>query len=301
VAIEYDARDRYLARRDKGAKVEIVAPEGIPLNFVIAPAGDRASAFIIDALILLGSIILIAFAAAWGFGMSGFYSWVGVFVQLAIFLGGNFYFTWFELRWQGRTPGKRAVGIRVIDAAGGPLTADAVIGRNLMRQLEVLIPMGLIAKPDLLWPTAGAGVRALCLLWVFAIALMPIWNKHRLRVGDMIAGTMVVLAPKSILLEDTAAAPPKAATTYQFTKEQLDVYGIYELQVLEDVLRVDGEGKDKGSIDLVCEKIKVKIGWDRMQWSVDARLFLREFYAALRARLEQKMLFGKRKEDKYAR
>jgi hypothetical protein len=51
----------------------------------------------------------------------------------------------------------------------------------------------------------------------------------------------------------------------------------------------------------VAEKIKVKIGWDRERWRVDNDRFLREFYAALRARLEHRMLLGERKEDKYSK
>ena len=51
----------------------------------------------------------------------------------------------------------------------------------------------------------------------------------------------------------------------------------------------------------VCESIKTKIEWDRFSWNVDPERFLREFYAALRARLEKKMLFGKRQKDKYSR
>jgi uncharacterized RDD family membrane protein YckC len=304
--IQYDARDRFLARRDKGEKVEVVTPEGTPLPFTIAPAGDRMSAFFLDALILFGAIIVIVFLAVHAFGMEGLGSWIGVFVQLALFLGGNFYFTIFEMRWQGRTPGKRVVGIRVCDAAGGPLTADAVIARNLMRQLEIFIPFALIANPDALWPGASGWVRTLCCIWLIAFALMPLWNKHRMRIGDLVAGTIVVLAPKSLLLEDIGSRPvlatAAAQTTYSFATEQLDVYGIYELQVLEDLLRDVNQGKsNEESVHVVCEKIKTKIRWNRGDWKVNDWRFLSDFYTALRARLEQKMLFGKKKADKHAK
>ncbi len=242
----------------QGEKVEIVTPEGIPLRFTIATFGDRVNAFALDALIIVGTILILAFLAlaafrAGAFGSSGLGSWVGVFLQLAFFLGANFYFTWFETRGQGRTPGKRAIGIRVIDAAGGPLTADAVIARNLMRQLEVLIPIGLISNPEILWPDTNGWVRALAFIWIIAFALMPLWNKHRMRIGDLVAGTMVVIAPRAVLLGDIGARPSVATAaasgpTYTFTAEQLDIYGIYELQVLEDLLRAHDEEKPTGSL-----------------------------------------------------
>ena len=44
------------------------------------------------------------------------------------------------MRWRGITPGKRVFGLRVIDRGGGALRADAVIARNLMREIEVFLP-----------------------------------------------------------------------------------------------------------------------------------------------------------------
>ncbi len=75
--------------------------------------------------------------------------------------------------------------------------------------------------------------------------------------------------------------------------------------MLEKVLRVEATGPASDAarteaIELVCEKIKVKIRWDRTRWDVSGERFLGEFYAALRAHLERKMLFGKRQEDKFS-
>ena len=52
------------------------------------------------------------------------------------------------------------------------------------------------------------------------------------------------------------------------------------------------------AITTVCDKIRVKIGFEGN--IVDSERFLRDFYAAQRAQLEQKMLFGQRREDKYS-
>ena len=88
----------------------------------------------------------------------------------------------------------------------------------------------------------------------------------------------------------------KAEPTFTFTREQLDMYGVYELQVLEDLLRQHRASRE--TLEAVCEKIKTKIGWDPARWDVRTRLFLQDFYDAQRGRLEQRLLFGDRQERK---
>ena len=125
--------------------------------------------------------------------------------------------------------------------------------------------------------------------------------------GDLIGGTLVVLAPKHELLDDVATAEivrwdesVEVEARYRFTREQLDLYGIRELQVLEDVLR-DGESATPPPdhdrlLGRISEKVRAKIDWPEEQ--VDDHAFLHAFYRAQRARLEQQMLFGKRRERK---
>lgn len=81
---------------------------------------------------------------------------------------------------------------------------------------------------------------------------------------------------------------------YRFGEAELSVYGEYELQTLERVLR-DGRPE---AMAAVAEAICRKIGW--APGSGDERAFLEAFYAQLRARLEGGMRFGKRKADKFS-
>lgn len=287
--------ERYLRRRDEGAVKEILTPEGVPLHFTVAPLSSRFGALALDLLFMICGFFL---AAAPGVVMlivgvgSGFaMAWIG----LAFFFLTNFYFIFFEIRRQGSTPGKRIAGIKVIDRHGGVLTAEAIFARNLTRQVELFIPLILILS---LWVLAAGSSGALPLLggvWVFIVALLPAFNREHLRAGDMIAGTIVVLAPRAVLFKDLVQEV-KAADHFEFTPEQLGVYGVYELQVLEDLLRQDAGG-DRAALELVCMKIREKIGWDLTTW-VDPWKFLNDFYAAQRARLERGMLLGKRKETK---
>jgi uncharacterized RDD family membrane protein YckC len=296
---------------ESGTIVQVLTPEGVPLQLRAALAGDRLGAFLIDVLILLAFNTALVVGTFFATRADLRTSWLGAFTQLTLFLSWNFYFVFFELRWQGATPGKRLVGLRVVDRRGGPLSADAVIVRNLTRDVEFFMPLQALFLGGGLIAGSSGWTRFVGALWLFVLAFLPLFNKLRLRIGDIVAGTVVVVRPKTVLLADqgahAVAAPAAAAApalAFQFTDEALDVYGIYELQVLEEVLRRGAEGGPEGflAMDAVADKIQRKIGWmppgDRRP---DPARFLRDFYAALRARLEHKMLLGEKKLDKFSR
>jgi hypothetical protein len=121
----------------------------------------------------------------------------------------------------------------------------------------------------------------------------------------MVAGTWVVAEPKPVLLPELAASAGSAAgptrDDYRFTAPQLVVYGVKELQVLEDVLR--SAGRDSARLhDDVARRIARKIGYALPDGSgFDATAFLEAFYAAQRRRLEAELAFGRRRRDKHDR
>jgi len=209
----------------------------------------------------------------------------------------TFYFAFFELAWQGQTPGKRRLRIRAVEARGGPLTAEAIIARNLTRELELFLPMAALFAPEALFAGAPSWARLAATVWMLVFGFLPLFNRDRLRVGDLVAGTVVVRTPDAVLLEDLAVA--RAREAIGFTDEQLDVYGVYELQVLEDVLRRRGQAGSGDALRTVAAKIREKIRWEGP--AIADEPFLDAFYAALRARLERRLLFGKRRADKHDR
>jgi uncharacterized RDD family membrane protein YckC len=282
----------------------IETPEGVILPIELGQRGERAVAFILDFLIVMGIIIalyLLLIVVILG-GKFGGIGWLFALVMLASFFIRSFYFAFFELRWQGRTPGKRTMGLRVIDRAGGPLTPQAVLARNLMREVEVFLPITVLISGTFkgeIWETLAT------IGWLAVFMFMPLFNRDALRVGDMIAGTWVVSAPKALLLRDLAhgeatdAAEAPASTYYNFTTKQLDAYGIYELQTLEGVLR--DQRPTAGEVRAeVAKRIRNKIGMPPADpANPDTERFLAEFYTAMRARLERRMLFGIRRRDKH--
>lgn len=277
---------------------EVVTPEGVPVRFAVAPAGDRLGAFVLDLLaiaaLVLALVIPLGLLAARGLLEGDLVLAVAV---LAVFLVRTFYFAFFELVWQGQTPGKRRLRIRAVEARGGPLTAEAIIARNLTRELELFLPMAALFAPEALFAGAPAWARLAASAWMLAFGFLPLVNRDRLRVGDLVAGTVVVRTPDAVLLEDLALT--RAREALAFSDEQLDVYGVFELQVLEDVLRRRGQPGHDEAVRTVAGKIREKLRWEG--GAVPDEPFLDAFYAALRARLERRLLFGRRRADKHDR
>jgi uncharacterized RDD family membrane protein YckC len=277
---------------------EVVTPEGVPVRFAVALAGDRLGAFLLDVTAILGIVLAIVVPlgvlAARGLFEADV---VMAAAFLAVFLVRTFYFTFFELSWQGQTPGKRRLRIRAVEARGGPLTAEAIIARNLTREIELFLPMIALFAPGALFGGAPGWARLAALAWMLVFGFLPLFNKDRLRVGDLVGGTVVVRTPDAVLLEDLAAA--RAREAIAFTDAQLDVYGVYELQVLEDVLRGRGRAGHEEAIRTVAAKVREKVGWAGPAFPDEP--FLDAFYAALRGRLERRLLFGKRRADKHDR
>ncbi len=293
----------------RGVPVPVVTPEGVPLVFHAASLSDRFVAILFDLGLVFGTIFLFALLLVLAGGAGDETS--GVAMSLVVFLMRFGYFTASELRRRGSTFGKRRVGLRVVDAAGGPLTAEAVVVRNLLRELELFLPLTLALGVAAGSFGSSATVAWLAVVWAFGFGLVPLFNARRMRIGDLFAGTLVVVVPRTALLADVSHAEAKPATggaaaatlpAYAFSDAQLDVYGEYELQVLEDVLRKGKSGlQGTKPFVVVAERIAQKVGWTAPVRGADALPFLQAYYAALRARLEHRRLLGRRKADQHDR
>jgi uncharacterized RDD family membrane protein YckC len=284
-----DAAARVL-RRNWRARREIITPEGVPLTVELAEYSERAIALLVDMTILI--VASIAALLMLGFltlkGVSGVI-FVAVLLLVAFFLR-TVYFIHFELSGNGATPGKRIVGIRVADRRGGPLLPSAVIARNLTRELEIFVPLGLLIS------ASGGGVRYLLLIgWLVCAATLLFLSRDRMRAGDLIAGTIVIALPRQRLLGDLV----ETRARFTFADRQLRAYGARELQVLEDLLRCQDDAETRTLLRDVCDRICRKIGWTDPLPAAETARFLRDFYTAQRAFLEREQLFGRPRADKF--
>lgn len=156
-------------------EVSIKTPEYVNLRFQSANLGSRALAFIIDNIIIFFAQLLIILLGI--FAIGGFESFLNMvesslfvvaLVLLLLFVLNYGYYIFFEYFLTGQTPGKKITGIRVIQDNGHNITLLSSITRNLMRLIDTL-------------PTG-----------YFLGILMVFFHSENKRIGDLVAGTIVV-------------------------------------------------------------------------------------------------------------
>lgn len=278
----------------KHGRRHLVTPEGVDLQMELADVGARVGAFAIDLTIMT----LVLIAAAFVLGSMSLYSseLAEIILTLVAFVLRSFYFTLFELGRRAATPGKMMLKIRVAARGRARLSAASVFARNALREIGFFLPLMFLFGIGM--GGVDGWMSLLASIWAGIFLFFPLFNKDRLRVGDLVAGTWVVRAPRPMLAADliTTDRPEYEAVfaKFTFTPAQIDAYGIKELHVLEDVLRA----RDREVMEDVANRIRTKIGW---VWEVGESdsAFLRAYYAALRGRLESQMLMGVRRKDKF--
>lgn len=158
--------------------IDVRTGESVAIRFELAGVGSRFLAMSIDFAIQIGALLAVFFGLALlGWSRRAIPVVAPTKVEnailiglLAIFVFVLFfgYFIIFELWWSGRTPGKRALGIRVVRDAGFPIDIGAAVIRNLVRVLEF-----------------GLGLYAIS-------AISALLSRENKRLGDFAAGTIVV-------------------------------------------------------------------------------------------------------------
>jgi len=268
-----------------------VTPEGVDLRLELGSAGARAAAFMLDAFAMLVTLILVTIAVSYLIE-DGKSQILEILWLIGFFVLRNGWFVLFEISGRGATPGKMALGLRVVARDGAPLTGGAVIARNAMREIEVFLPLSFLGY-QASQNAADAFLVIFALLWTGIFLFFPLMNRDRLRIGDLVGGTWVVRTARTALGADIGADETIARPRRAFTDATLDLYGVYELQTLEEVLRV---GRPE-AIATVAAAVRHKAGLDD---DGDDLGFLTDYYRALCVRLERGMMLGRRRDDKFA-
>jgi uncharacterized membrane protein SpoIIM required for sporulation/uncharacterized RDD family membrane protein YckC len=172
--------------------IDVETPELVVFSYTIAGVGSRALAAVIDALIIFAMILSLVFTLA---GVASgstaqkpgvFDAWGLAIMGIAIFCVQWGYYIIFEGVFDGQTLGKRLLRLRVVRDGGYSVTFGASAVRNLVRFID-LQPFG----------TYGVGM------------LSVIFSKQGKRLGDIVAGTIVV---REALVRQLAPAESKAFT-----------------------------------------------------------------------------------------
>ena len=276
------------AIQPRSLKRAFVTPEGVDLKLELGSAGSRAGAFLIDAVMMVVLLVTVTVTLLFIAGQETAEFLLVVWL-IGSFVLRNGWFSLFEMGSRGATPGKRLMGLRVVARDGARLTGAAVIARNAMREIEVFLPLSFLGQQTAAG-TADTFLVLFALTWSGIFLFFPLFTRDRLRVGDLVAGTWVVNAGKSKLSEDLVGATQRQRRT--FPEAALKLYGIYELQTLEEVLRQE----QPDAIMTVARTIRAKAG---LPDEGDDYSFLSDYYAALCARLEAGLMVGRRRESKY--
>lgn len=154
--------------------LDINTPENVAFGYQVAGIGSRFLATLVDTLIIffLQIVVMVAYSVIINIldadPSSSGSAWVAAIMGLVIFLFYWGYYVFFEMLWNGQTPGKRWTGLRVIRADGTPITLSESFIRNLTRLVDFL-------------PAAyGVGIITMFI------------DKQSRRLGDLAAGTLVV-------------------------------------------------------------------------------------------------------------
>ncbi len=215
----------------------IETPERVPLAFALASIGNRFLAVAIDHFIQYFTIFVVAWAllsladagnpftesnAADAFqNMSKWTLALTILVVFALFAG---YFIFFEWLWNGQTPGKKLLKLRVIREDGRPITLWEAIARNLLRICDAI--------PGFFLP-------------IYSIGLVSIFASSRdQRIGDMFAGTVVVRerTDEAPTFAETFSNPVNDAAFRRVQKRtdfraDVSVLNEREIEVVESFLR----------------------------------------------------------------
>jgi len=284
----YDAQTKSTGRR------VLITPEGVDLQIQLADVGARIGAIIIDLAIIMLSLFLGLLILGFGGISVNAEAGISLYIVFALFLR-SFYFLAFEMGPKAATPGKRLMKIRVAARntrrGQARLSANAVFARNALREIELFLPMSFFAMTS---GSVDGMIGFLGFIWSGIFLLFPLFNKDRLRAGDIIAGTWVVRNPKPILGTDLARQDKAVIDAFSFTPAQLEAYGIHELHVLESVLR----SRKQATLEEVADRIRRKINWTSGPGESN-EAFLNAYYRALRERLESRMLMGVKRKDKF--
>lgn len=149
--------------------VRIATPEGVEIELALAGIGSRLAARLIDHLLqgiaIFVSVAILAASLEDSDLSSALVAILGILLGFAILWG---YDVLFEAFNSGRTPGKRAMGLRVVGERGEPISFSMAAVRNVLRLVDEYLT-----------------------LWLAALAAM-VRSRRSQRLGDMAAGALVV-------------------------------------------------------------------------------------------------------------
>jgi uncharacterized RDD family membrane protein YckC len=235
-------------------EILVVTPENIEIEYELAGIGTRFLANFIDTLFQLLALAAVAIGIgllAWVFFLIGtrfsavhsIVASVTAFVQgvaelllsVVVFIVFWGYFIYYEIRWNGQTPGKRRLGLRVLRDGGYPINVFAAITRNLLRAVDGGMPLVVVGVIIAGAATNDAGTATIGSALLLVMLGFLLFTPKYQRLGDFVAGTMVVKQRAPIVPTLEALAPPPRVLPEYLAPYALKDIGrhVYEMTVPE--------------------------------------------------------------------
>ncbi len=204
-------RDRSSERQPLDTVAEIETPEHIRFRYQLAGPGRRMMAYAIDLMIRAIIVIIVAIILSMTsmFMFDGFSTGAVLLLMFALEWG---YYVLLESLWSGRTPGKKAMGLRVVKEGGYPTGFLDIVLRNLLRAADFL---------------------PIC--YAIGLTVMGLDPRFR-RLGDMVAGTVVIVEDRARLGHGLVVSPPPTAAELDAIPARPDL-GADDLEALDLFLR----------------------------------------------------------------
>jgi uncharacterized RDD family membrane protein YckC len=244
-------------------------PESVEIEFTLAGIGNRAYALIID-YIVLGLILFVVLTiwaflsflvldllSGFGFSANNLPLWLIAIQFLIFFTIYVGYFVFFETLWQGQTPGKKFVKIRVLCDDGKTVGIQQSTLRALLRPVDDLLSIG-----------------------VFLIML----GKREKRLGDLVAGTIVIQEGTSNTTKNfTLSEEAQTLAERLLIEADIPRLRVEDFAVIREYLRRQQEMLPQARRELcrkIAERIKDIISLEEIPENVTANLFLEAVYLA---------------------
>jgi len=251
-------------------RATLQTPESVELEFTLAGIGNRAFALIIDYTILAVTIVGLLFLAV---AVSSELTqiviqlrgtadnvelWLGAIVLLTCFTLYVGYFVFFEALWQGQTPGKRWAKIRVIQDDGRPVSLGQASLRALLRPMDDILSIG---------------------------ALLIMFSPKEKRLGDLIAGTLVVQEERSNVTKTGIILDAKAQEIADQLVQLSDIAQMLpdDFAVIREYLQrrslMEQKARSEASLKL-ARQVKEIVSLKTLPTAMTSDLFLEAAYLA---------------------
>ena len=209
---------------------QIETAQNVSIYQNVAGIGDRILAYIIDALIIFSYLLLSVFLLG-AFGIDDDELWV---FMLVLGLPTFLYHLFFETFWDGKTPGKSAMKLRVVKLDGSKPGFGSYFVRWLMRIVDISITSGGVAIVSILISDKGQ------------------------RLGDMAAGTTLISEKKRVNLSQSLLVD--VPVNYVPTYPQVTVFNDQDVQTIKTLFTDAKRNSNHNVIVKLAERLKEKMG-----------------------------------------